>query len=255
MVKEFPRFESGMVLRQKMLSSLADYVCQLGNLQYQDFSDGIVRGCALTTTADSIIVNPGIVRYEGELYLLNEPLMCDYSPTDSTRVLQMVFHDKVTSQTFISREIGLCFTDEDVQNRQYMELCRFKLQPKARLRYQYTSFEDRETEYDTLNIIHSPFCGLGFPTLHPDIVRHFASEALKGGADGMDSAFCLQILAQQEPVQRVALQTYVRKKLGDNTVCDTNLQLYHGLLKCLGQLETKRTEIPKASKGWQIMVD
>lgn len=255
MIKEFPRFESGMVLRQSMLTSLSDHVYQLGDLQYQGFSDGIVKGCALTTTEDSIIVNPGIIRFEGELYLINEPLMCVYAPTDTTCVLQMEFHDKVTSQTYISREIELCFTDTDVQSRQYMELCRFKLQPKARLRYQYTSFEDRETEYDTLNIIHSSFCGLDAPTLHPDIVRHFASEALDAGADGIDGAFCLQILAQQEPIQRVALQAYIRKKLGSDTVCDTNLQLYHGLSKCLGQLETKRIERPKASRGWQIMVD
>ena len=65
------------------------------------------------------------------------------------------------------------------------------------MRYTYTSFADRETEYDTLNTIHAPFCGMGRPTLSPEITAHFAREALAAGADGTD-ALKFFILADED---------------------------------------------------------
>lgn len=254
-VQEIPQFNSGKLLRGKMLESLSEYTYQHATLLYQACADGIVSGCALTTTEDSIILNPGVVRYESELYLLNKPQFLAYSATDSTRVLQLVFHDRVTTETSVTREIELCFTDGPSVDPRYMELCRFKLQPKARLRYEYTDFSDRETEYDTLNIIHSPFCGLGKPTLSPDVIRHFAQEALSSGASGLDAAFCLQILAVREPIQRDALQGYIQLKLGRDTPCDTNIQIYHALLSCLAQLEQQGPNEKRTTKRKMLLVD
>lgn len=254
-IQTIPLFYSGQILRKEMLVSLADYTYQYGALLSQDCTDGILSGCALTTTEDSIIVNPGVVRFEGALYLIKEPLFCQYSPTNTTRILQLVFHDPVRTEASITREIETCFTDERSNDKRMLELCRFKLQPGARLRYEYTSFADRETEFDTLNTIYSQFCGLGEPTLLPDITRHFANVALESGADGMDGAFCLQILAQREPVQREALKAYIRKKLGLDTPCNTNIQIYHGLVACLSHLERKDSTEKKARSQWRLMVD
>lgn len=254
-VQIIPQFNSGKILRGKMLKSLSEYTYQHAILLYQACADGIVSGCALTTTEDSIILNPGVVRYEGELYLLNKPQFIPYSATDTTRVLQLVFHDKVTTETSVTREIELCFTDGPSSDPRHMEMCRFKLQPKARLRYEYTDFADRETEYDTLNVIHSLFCGLGNSTLSPDIVRHFAKESLSSGATGLDAAFCLQILSVREPVQRDALQGYIRLRLGQDTPCDTNIQIYHALLGCLAQLEQHSPNEKKVTKRKMLFVD
>ena len=254
-VQIIPQFNSGKILRGKMLKSLSEYTYQHAILLYQACADGIVSGCALTTTEDCIILNPGVVRYEGELYLLNKPQFIPYSATDTTRVLQLVFHDKVTTETSVTREIELCFTDGPSSDPRHMEMCRFKLQPKARLRYEYTDFADRETEYDTLNVIHSPFCGLGNSTLSPDIVRHFAKESLSSGATGLDAAFCLQILSVREPVQRDALQGYIRLRLGQDTPCDTNIQIYHALLGCLAQLEQHSPNEKKVPKRKMLFVD
>ncbi len=254
-VQAIPQFNSGRILRGKMLESLSEYTYQHTTLLYQACTDGIVSGCALTTTEDSIILNLGVVRYEGELYLLNKPQFLPYSATDTTRVLQLVFHDKVTTETFVTREIELCFTDGPSVDPRHMEMCRFKLQPKARLRYEYTDFADRETEYDTLNIIHSPFCGLGHPTLSPDIVRHFAQEALSSGASGLDATFCLQILSVREPIQRDALQGYIKLRLGQDTPCDTNIQIYHALLGCLAQMEQHSPNEKKPTRRKMLLVD
>lgn len=167
-VQKIPEFHSGHILKQEMMVELSAYLYHLGPLLYQNCTDGIVSGCTLTTTEDSIVVNPGVIRYEGELYLIREPQLIHYTPTNTTRVLNIVFHDQVQTDSFVTREMELAFTEGASSETRYLELCRFKLQPGARLRYTYTSFADRETEYDTLNTIHAPFCGMGRPTLSPD---------------------------------------------------------------------------------------
>ena len=139
-VQKIPEFHSGHILKQEMMVELSAYLYHLGPLLYQNCTDGIVSGCTLTTTEDSIVVNPGVIRYEGELYLIREPQLIHYTPTNTTRVLNIVFHDQVQTDSFVTREMELAFTEGASSETRYLELCRFKLQPGARLRYTYTSF-------------------------------------------------------------------------------------------------------------------
>ena len=176
-------------------------------------------------------------------------------PTNTTRVLNLVFHDQVQTDSFVTREIELAFTEGASAEKRYLELCRFKLQPGARLRYTYTSFADRETEYDTLNIIHAPFCGMGRPTLSPEITAHFAREALDAGAEGTDAMFCMMLLASREPVQAEALEAYIHSKLGKDYACHSNLGMYQGLISCLKQFKGGQDTAAPKRKAWSIMVD
>ena len=254
-VQKIPEFHSGHILKREMMAELSAYLYRLGPLLYQSCADGIVSGCMLTTTEDSIVVNPGIIRYEGDFYLIREPQFALYAPTNTTRVLNLVFHDQVQTDSFVTREIELAFTEGASAEKRYLELCRFKLQPGARLRYTYTSFADRETEYDTLNIIHAPFCGMGRPTLSPEITAHFAREALDAGAEGTDAMFCMMLLASREPVQAEALEAYIHSKLGKDYDCHSNLGMYQGLISCLKQFKGGQDTTAPKRKVWSIMVD
>ena len=254
-VQKIPEFHSGHILKQEMMVELSTYLYHLGPLLYQNCMDGIVSGCALTTTEDSIVVNPGVIRYEGELYLMQEPQLIHYTPTNTTRVLNIVFHDQVKTDAFMTREMELAFTEGAASEARYLELCRFKLQPGARLRYTYTSFADRETEYDTLNTIHAPICGMGRPTLSPEITAHFAREALAAGADGTDALFCMMLLSSKEPVQAEALEAYIQSKQGADFSCKDNLRLYQGLIACLKQFSGGRRTSSAKRKSWSIMMD
>lgn len=253
MVQAVPQFGDGTILRGEMLRALTEYTFGLGALLYQDCGSGIVSGCRLTTTEDAILLNPGVVRFDGELYLICQPMMAAYEPTDTVRILRLRFHDKVSTKTAVSRELTLCFSD--MPETDGIELCRFKLQPKAKLRYVYDDFADRETEYDTLNVIHAPFCCDGGTTLSPEMTRHFAREALDAGAEGADAAFALQLLTPREPVRFEALQAYLRTRLGRDTLCRTNEEMYHGLLRCLNVIRTGDTPARKRSGKRMMLVD
>ena len=254
-VQKIPEFHSGHIFKREMVRELSSYLYGLGPLLYQNCSDGIVAGCVLTTTEDSIVVNPGVIRYEGELYLIQKPQFAAYAPTNTTRVLNLVFHDQVETDSFVTREMELVFTEGPAAEERFFELCRFKLQPGARLRYTYTSFADRETEYDTLNTIHSRFCGMDRSTLSPQITMHFAQEALRLGADGTDAIFCMMLLSSKEPVRAEALEAYIHSKLGADFSCDSNIQLYRGLISCLTQFKGEQKEMPAKRKTWSIMMD
>lgn len=255
-IQKIPEFRSGHILKQEMMTELTAYLYHLGPLLYQNCTDGIISGCALTTTANSIVVNPGVIRYENELYLLREPQSIHYTPTNTTRVLHIIFRDQIQTDSFVSREMELAFTDGDSFEKNHLELCRFKLQPGAHLRCLYTSFADRETEYDTLNTIHTPFCGRDRPTLSPEITAHFAREALASGADGMDALFCMMLLSSKEPIQAEALETYILSKQGPEFSCGDNLCLYQGLIACLKQFKGgKHLAAASKRKSWSIMMD
>ena len=114
-VQKIPEFHSGHILKREMMAELSAYLYCLGPLLYQNCADGIVSGCMLTTTEDSIVVNPGIIRYEGDFYLIREPQFALYTPTNTTRVLNLVFHDQVQTDSFVTREIELAFTEGGVR--------------------------------------------------------------------------------------------------------------------------------------------
>ena len=119
-VQKIPEFHSGHILKQEMMVELSAYLYHLGPLLYQNCTDGIVSGCTLTTTEDSIVVNPGVIRYEGELYLIREPQLIHYTPTNTTRVLNIVFHAQVQTDSFVTREMELAFTEGASSETRYL---------------------------------------------------------------------------------------------------------------------------------------
>ena len=257
MRQAIPLFQDAHILRKSMLEALSDHAYLAGQLLYKDWGDGILSGCRLTTTEDDIILNEGIVFYAGEMVLIKEPMATPYYPTDTTTVLKLRISDKTKEENFISRRISLALTGEEELGRCEFELCRFKLQKGAKLRSQYQDFEDRSTEFDTLNTIHAAYAAKGGSTLSPEILKAFAEEMLEaGGLSDFDAMFCVQLLGQERQVCAEALSAYVghrdKKKLRDIS----NAALYRELARILK--EVKRGERAKGGgnkKRWKIMVE
>lgn len=239
-VRAFPLFEKGAILRTEMLSELAEHAYRFGDLLHEGQSDGVVAGCRLTTTKDSIIVNPGVVLSGGRVYLIKEPAFVSYAPTNATVVLKLEFHGESRSDSFIFHDVELTLDTDTASREGQLELCRFKLQPGAYLRYEYTDFNDRATEYDTLNTLHVPYSSGGRATLSPEISFAFAEELMgTRPSDPLDAAFCLQALDRSRPVAAETIAGYLALRLGepmDNF--SSNGKLYDGLRRVL--MEAKR---------------
>ena len=226
-VQAIPVFRDLHILRKSMLEALADYAFLADQLLHKDYGDGILAGCELTTTEDSIFLREGVLFYEGQMFLIKEPMAVAYHPTNTTTVLKVCFSEEHTDGNFIYREIDLFLTEQTELRKGELELCRFKLQEGAVLRYRYQNFEDRNTEFDTLNTIYAAYSVKGGTTLSPEIVREFAEEMLKAEElSELDTLFCLQLLGQEHPVGLPALAAYVRRRDKKKLKELSNLTLY-----------------------------
>lgn len=253
-----PIFKELHLLKKDMLESLADYAFRSGQLLYKGYGDGIIAGCELTTTEDSIILNEGVIYFEGQMFLIKEPMSILYHPTNTITVLKICFSEQMQDDNLIYREIDLDLTEQTELQKGELELCRFKLQDGARLRYQYQDFEDRNTEFDTLNTIYASFSAKGGNTLSPQIVGEFAAEMLKAeNLSELDTAFCLQLMRQDRPVGKEVLVTYIERRNRRKLQQITNIAIYKELVQILKEVTggRRREAGMQQKKKWKMTLE
>lgn len=257
LVQAIPLFQDAHLLRRSMLEALSDNAFLINQYLYKGYSDGILSGCELTTTEDTIVLNEGTILFEGQIFLIKKPMAVCYSPTNTTTVMKLCFSNEMRDASFIYREAEVVLTKEQELKKGEMELCRFKLQEGARLRYHYQSFEDRNTEFDTLNRIHVPYAAPGMSTLLPDILRSFARELLSmDSLSDLDRMFAIQIFSQERTVGREAILAYLRCKRGADISEDSNLELYRRLSEILleGNGGSQKAKGQKRNE-WRLTVE
>lgn len=257
LVQAIPLFQDAHLLRRSMLEALSDYAFLTNQYLYKGYSEGILSGCNLTTTEDTIVVNEGIVIYGGQLFLIKEPMSVEYYPTNNTTVLKMRFSDEMRDANFIYREVEMILTRQKEVQKGEIELCRFKLQDGARLRYQYQDFEDRNTEFDTLNLIHAPFAAPGKSTLSPDITKSFARQMLSlDSISDLDEMFCIQILSQERAINKEALKVYLERRNKAELEDRSNLGIYRELSRILKEGSSRKSkEKIQSKKEWRLTVE
>lgn len=244
----FPLFESGRILRREMLEAFTDYSYRFGELLHTNYADGIISGCQLTTTQDAIILNPGLLCFDGRVFLVKEPTAVGYHPTNTINALKVRCLGEVRTESSITYEMELIISEDITSRSGQIELCRFTLQPGARLRCEYVDFEDRSTEYDTINNLHSPYAAPGQSTLNPAIIKAFANEMLTYSLENtIDISFCLNVLGQPGPVCTDAIGAYVKLRADYNETAHSNKRLYDGLLSILQEIQKGNHEARRAA--------
>lgn len=253
-----PKFSPGTILRNEYLAALEQQSFDFPGLLFRGYGNGILSGCELSTTSDTIMMGPGVISYEGALYGIHEPLCVPYLPTDETRYLKLYIGSNEGGSTCVVRRFSLKLADKDTIGSGEFELCRFRLQPGAYLRCTYTDFRDRDTLYDTLNVIHSTYAAPEGTGLPPALTKAYAEEAL-GIAEipALDAAVCISWLAQQYALPAKAVRSYLRRCDCMDDELNDNQELYQGLLNRLEQLKEGGDAPPKSRRSGRrtIMVD
>lgn len=257
LVQAIPLFQDAHLLRRSMLEALSDYAFLTNQYLYKGYSDGILSGCDLTTTEDTIVLNEGVVLYGGQLFLIKEPMSVEYHPTNIITVLKMRFSDEMRDANFIYREVEMILNKQTEVQKGEIELCRFKLQEGARLRYQYQDFEDRNTEFDTLNVIHAPFAAPGKSTLSSDITKSFAKQMLlMDSISALDEMFCIQILSQERAINKEALKAYLERRNKAELEDCSNLGIYRELSRILKEGNGRKNTVQaQVKKEWRLTVE
>ena len=233
-----PQFSSGAILRNEYLVALEQQSFDFPGLLFRGYGNGILSGCELSTTSDTIMMGPGVISYERVLYGIYEPLSVKYLPTDEIKYLKLYIGSNEGNSTCIVRRFSLKLADKATLGSGEFELCRFRLQPGAYLRCTYTDFRDRDTLYDTLNVIHSTYAALEGNGLSPAITKAYAEEVLRiADIPALDAAVCINWQAQQYALPARAVCSYLKRCGCMDDETNDNQELYQGLLTRLEQLK------------------
>lgn len=255
---QVPHFHKGRILKTGMLENLRDYPRQFVDIAYQRHSDGIVTGAEVQVNASSLTIARGIVKHDGRLYTLERDFELPYQSNGKETVLKIQFRAEQVLSDFTTLPGEIMLDEDNVHVRpDELELGRFKLKEGARLRSDYQSFVDLATEYNTFNVIHVPYAGLGHSTLSPFITRYFANELLKSGTDHAYDAGFAMLCLNGGAVERDVIQHYLGHRLGTGYRELTNERIFAGLRRILGEAGGGRALAPDVRHGGRqrVIVD
>jgi len=253
---KYPFFKRGNILKKYMLENLRDFPRDMFNIIFEDYSDGILKGCDLTVEEDQIIIGRGIIKHKSDLYFREDNTAISYQRENRELVLKLEFEQQEQEEYKLQKGVPGLTVEEELDENE-MELARFKLRKGARLRADYRKFSDFNTEYNTINIIHAKYAGIKKPTLHPHIFNMFANIVYQGDTDDMlDLSFCSQILNKGCNSGRL-VDNYLKRRLQLKKDEFTNAERYKYLHKIVRKVQKKKQpEKTKKPKNRQkIIID
>lgn len=230
MENRYPLFAGGRILKKESLWDLRDYAYGGWQLQYADYTDGVIKGCRVRVEGNNLIVGKGMMKYGNFIFLMDEEAKIPFKAENRTTVLKAGFEIKREHSDYLAYEVGF-FLDHELERKEnQIELCRFHLREGSVLRDRYESFSDMGTEYDTVNLIYATVAGKKKGRLHPDILWKYAKELLLyEKKDIEDRAFCYQVFQQQGEIETDLLDMYLFEKkveISDKEVGTEDNMLY-----------------------------
>jgi len=225
MNKLIPKFVDGNILTKEMLTALSEFSFSVPDLLYQGYSDGIVSGLTITVENNQIKVTKGVVLLQGQQFLIEQDTYLSYTPSNQVTYVMLTYEGSKDTKGSVKHHYEIALKNEkQAESASEIELCRFKLQKNARLRWRYDDFEDLNTEYDTINLIHSPIASKYQSTLHPEILKRFAREMLSFHLeDTVDIMFCMQIVGSNEAMNVEGILTYISLKAKDEPTMEEDV--------------------------------
>lgn len=250
-----PLFKSKRVLKATQLEQLADQTFFLPNCLYYNFSNGIMSGFEITVEKNNLMISPGVFRFHNEMFVIDREVILTYEHNDKLMYLKLCFVG--TKATGEEQENEFYITlDDTPTTKSDIELCRFRLQIGARLRTIYDDFDDMNTEFNTVNLIYTPYSNKDRGTLNPIILKRFATEMMKFKNDNMlDKQFCMQIICSSSiPLDGVLAYLKLRDEI--ELEQSTNIKVYKELQAIIGAMKNIERPIErKAFPKRKIIVD
>lgn len=255
-VNIIPKFGKGRILKKEMLENIRDYPRNFSEIYFKDYSNGIISGANICVCESTIIVNKGIVKHNGVIYMLENEFEVPYYHTNKEVLIKIRFEDESGNSDFKIFKSKILIDDNTEVASNEFELGRFKLREGAILRSEYVDFYDFSTEYNTVNIINVEYAGIKKSTLNPMILNYFANIVMKNNPENiMDIVFAFECL-NGGIVERDAILYYISNRLGIEYKDYSNIQIYRYLATIVKEIESgkkKKVDIP--NKPMRIIVD
>ncbi|GEN36395.1 DNA and RNA helicase [Aneurinibacillus danicus] len=252
-----PTFNKGRILKKEMLENLRDYPRNFIDICFKDYSDGIITGADIVVGEDEFTIGTGIIKHNGTMYMLENEYHLPYHATGAETIIKVRFTEKAVHSDFVSYGTEILLSQDMQVKRDECELGRFKLKEGARLRSEYQDFADLATEYNTINIIHTQYAGIRKSTLHPHILRYFATDILKNNSSNpYDIMFAMQCM-NQYIVDRELILHYIANRLEIPYTQYSNEQIHKYLVRIVEEVKRGHHVKPRARYGGpqRVIVD
>ena len=235
----YPLFERNRILKKELLWSLRDYSFSHMQLEYQEYSQGILQGCQIQVRGSQLAVGPGIIKYGRFICLMMEEQLIEYEPAEQTQYLKLKIDIDRRSPDYILYQIDLFLDLKGKQNDNEFEVCRFNLRKGAQLRDKYKDFSDLETEYDTINVLYADWGGLRGYSISPVVTRYFAELVLENeNSRSDDRSFSYLSMSQAGAVPIKVLSDYCSHRIGNSPEGMTDkVRLYKSLCVIIDNIQ------------------
>ena len=183
-----PVFEKGLILKQHMLEALRDYPREFIRNLYSEYGDGIITGCHINIQDNMICIGEGIVKINGEVYILTKPL--SVNAEDEINYVYL----KITSESLADgTNLQIEVVQKNEKNDNLFEMARYTknavLKPYNKIE---ELFSDVSNRIDQRYVLQSV---AGGNTLLSGYYRLYGEKVLSGvNADMQDIAFAYQCL-------------------------------------------------------------
>lgn len=249
-INKYPIFVKKNILKIEMLENLRDFPRDLADVFYKDYSNGILSGCEIEVDESQLVIHPGIVIYDHKIYLMKRREKIPYSSRDCDVYLKIKFLDENKDIENVSCLSQIILDMEEPNQKDEMELCRFRLQQGSTLRSDYKDLEDYSTRYDTLNQIHIPYASKGESTLWPDILDCFVRETMESNAlEPIDLIFCMSVLRDDRVVPRAMIVSYLENRTQRKIGQCSNYELYEELVRAQEEISQGRSRPHSTGNG------
>ena len=256
--QKIPLFYSGNILKYEMMESLRDYALDFSTLHYTGYADGIIRGCEVIATDNMIIIQRGMILSGGMPVYITEPVRVKYEPTNRINCLVVRVGDITEDRLYKRRQIDFILVDVEEKEERDIEICRFRLQSGAKLRYEYRDLEDMNTEFDTVCQLYANWASFGEGTISYEILNQFAKDAEKYGVkNSEDRQFLNQIYALQgESLPINCIRSYLTGRLGRTCMQYKHEEIHGALVEVLKQTKGGRfSTMNRTMRERRIIVD
>lgn len=256
--QKIPLFYSGNILKYEMLENLRDYALDYSILQYSGYADGIIRGCEVTTTDDVITIHKGMILSDGMPLYITDTVQVRYSPTNTVKCLVVRIGDITEDRIYRKRQLGFELINIEDKVTRDIEICRFRLQNGAKLRYEYRDLEDMTTVFDTVCPIYANWAAFGESTVAYSVLSRFAKDAEKAGVkNAEDRMFLNQIYALNgESLPINCIRSYLTGKLGKTCMQYRTEDIHAGLVEALKEIKGGRfSSMNRNMRERRILVD
>lgn len=239
----YPNFERNSILKKELLNSVRDYSLEYFKVKYDKYTKGIISGFELKILDENLIeISKGIVKFENFIFIADKKAKIKYNHSNIFKSLKVIL-EKDTKIRDYDRYILSYRLDENLDlDINEIEICRFKLMEGFDLRDKHKSFEDIQTEFDTINYLNSTWAGIGREFINPYILKRFANEAMESDLTNIeDVVFCYTCLNGDNPLNIDLIERYLKNRQNLNIKDQlTKEEIFKYLSMTLSDIKNKR---------------